>query len=340
MKINKIFIATAIALICFSCSKKQENKIEPQQVKVQTMKIKTLNLQTQNSLNGVVEEEEGVVLSFLTGGMLEKMNIKEGQFVQQGQLLAQINEENLKNLHSASQALKNQAEDAYNRLQILKDSGSLADIQWQEVTSKLRQAESSEAISMKSLKDAKMYAPFSGYIATKYAEQGSNLLPNALVVKLVKINNVKVKISLPEEEINHINIGQSVSICVPALDNRIVTGRITEKGINADRFSRTYEVKILVNNADKKLLPGMLCDVFLTTNKENEIIILPFNLVQMDWDNRPFVWKSINNVAHKQYITLGENYPKGVQVLSGLSIEDEIITVGQQKVSQGMKISK
>ncbi|MBP3254550.1 MAG: efflux RND transporter periplasmic adaptor subunit [Bacteroidales bacterium] len=277
-------------------------------------------------------------MSFFSGGKLEKVYVSEGQFVSQGQLLAQVDEENFKNLHSASQALKDQAEDAYNRLKTLKDSGSLADIQWQEVTSKLQQATSSEQISMKTLKDAKMYAQFSGYVAKKYAQQGENLAPNAPILKLVKINNVKIKISLPEEEINSVKVGQNVKIKVAALGDRLFNGRITEKGINADRFSRTYEVKILVNNSDKALLPGMLCDVYLSESEQQDVIILPCDIVQIDWDNKPFVWKVENSKAKKQYITLGGNVAKGVQVTGGLLSQDKIIVQGQDKVSQGSDI--
>ncbi|MBO6117730.1 MAG: efflux RND transporter periplasmic adaptor subunit [Bacteroidales bacterium] len=338
MKINKIIIASAVAMLCIGCSHKQENKTTDQKVKVETQKVEMLNYSAQNSYNGVVEEDQGVILSFFSGGKLDRINVTEGQFVGQGQLLAQVDEENFRNLHQASQAMKDQAEDAYNRLKTLKDSGSLAEIQWQEVTSKLQQAVSSEQISMKTLKDAKMYAPFSGYIAKKYVQKGENLAPNAPILKLVKIDNVKVKISLPEEEISSVKVGQNVKIKAAALGDRIFNGRIAEKGINADRFSRTYEVKITVNNSDKSLLPGMLCDVYLVGNAPQDVIILPCDVVQMDWDNKPFVWKAVQGKAQKQYVRLGMNVAKGVQVTDGLSVQDEIIIQGQQKVSQGSDI--
>ena len=129
-----------------------------------------------------------------------------------------------------------------------------------------------------------------------------------------------------------------MKIKVAALGDRLFNGRITEKGINADRFSHTYEVKILVNNSDKALLPGMLCDVYLTENEQQDVIILPCDIVQIDWDNKPFVWKAENSKAKKQYITLGGNVARGVQVTGGLSSQDKIIIQGQDKVSQGSDI--
>ena len=104
MKINKIIVATLIAVLTLGCSQKENGKNTNQKVKVKTQAVEILNYSAQNSYNGVVEEDEGVILSFFSGGKLEKINVSEGQFVNQGQLLAQEDEENFKNLHSASQA--------------------------------------------------------------------------------------------------------------------------------------------------------------------------------------------------------------------------------------------
>ena len=96
MKINKIIIASAVAMLCIGCSHKQENKTTDQKVKVETQKVEMLNYSAQNSYNGVVEEDQGVILSFFSGGKLDRINVTEGQFVGQGQLLAQVDEENVR----------------------------------------------------------------------------------------------------------------------------------------------------------------------------------------------------------------------------------------------------
>lgn len=74
------------------------------------------------------------------------------------------------------------------------------------------------------------------------------------VVKLVTIHQVKVKVAVPENEIAQVRIGQTARIMVPALDNRVFEGSIIEKGVAANALSRSYEVKVLVDNPEQVLM--------------------------------------------------------------------------------------
>lgn len=67
-------------------------------------------------------------------------------------------------------------------------------------------------------------------------------------------------------------------------------------------------------------------------------IILPATIIQIDIDNRPFVWTVVGNMARKRPVVLGENIGDNVQIVGGLSARDKVIVEGQQKVSNGMKV--
>ena len=86
-------------------------------------------------------------------------------------------------------------------------------------------------------------------------------------------------------------------------------------------------------------MPGMVCDVYTGAAKVNEAITLPAEIIQIDSDNRNFVWTAVGGKAHKVYIKIGENAGDAVIILSGLTNGDNVIVSGQQKVSEGMKIT-
>ena len=260
-----------------------------------------------------------------------------------------------------SQAEKSaaQAQDAYNRMKQLHDNGSLPEIKWVEVQTQYRQAQDAvnavrqqvkqaeaavqsakaqQNISLKNLHDTRLYAPSAGYISRKLTEVGQNVAPGQPVAMLVNIRQVKIKINVPEDDIAKIHVGQEFRFTVSSLAGQTFTARVTEKGVSADPITRSYEVKAVADNANRQLLPGMICDVYVQASSNTSAITLPANIIQIDIDNRPFVWTVINGVARKTAVTLGESVGDNVQIVGGLSSKDKVIIEGQQKVSNGMKV--
>jgi RND family efflux transporter MFP subunit len=149
---------------------------------------------------------------------------------------------------------------------------------------------------------------------------------------------VKVKISVPEDDVQRIKKGSSMKIIVPALGNREFSGNVTERGVSADPRSRTYEVKATISNHDGQLLPGMICQAFTNYMQGATGVFIPANLVQLDSDNKTFVWVVNGGKAVKREIFISSETAQGAQVSGGLSDGDQLIVAGQQKVSNGMNV--
>jgi len=129
----------------------------------------------------------------------------------------------------------------------LHEKGSLAEMKWVEVQSKLQQAQSMEAVARKNLTDCQLYAPFSGVIAEKSLEVGQNVVPGVQVLKLVSDDRLKVRISVPETEIARVARGQKAVIEAPVLNGAKAEGVVTEKGVQANPLSRSYEVNVSIS---------------------------------------------------------------------------------------------
>lgn len=327
------------ACVMTGCGKAPEaNRVAPVKVKVEKMRLQPIN-GTQD-FSGTVEEESGSLLSFLAGGTIRQLFVSQGQMVQRGALLGVIDETSLQSAYEIALATRHQAEDAYARMKQLHDNNSLPEVQWVDVQSKLKQAVAAEQIARKALSDSKLYAPYSGFIAEKTAEVGQNTMPGVPVMRLVKIDRVKVKIAVPENEIAHIKKGDEMKIQVTALGSKVFVGKVTEKGITAHPLSRSYDVKVLVENAAHELLPGMVCNVCqFNTGKSATAIVLPAKVIALDSDNKEFVWVGRQGKAAKQFVTTGGQTAAGVIITSGLNEDEEVIVEGQQKVSEGMSIA-
>ena len=329
--------AVALMALCSCGEKKQTAEEQTVRVKVQQIQAEAVN--GEQGFSGTIEEQSGASLSFATAGTIKRIYVNSGQTVGAGQLIAELDPTTMQNAYTIAKTALEQAQDTYNRMKELHDDGSLPEMQWIAVENQLKTAVASEAMAKKTLTDTKLYAPFSGYIAEKNAEVGQIAAPGMSVVKLVSIGSVKVKISVPEDDVQRIKKGSSMKIIVPALGNREFSGNVTERGVSADPRSRTYEVKATINNHDGQLLPGMICQAFTNYMQGATGVFIPANLVQLDSDNKTFVWVVNGGKAVKREIFISSETAQGAQVSGGLSDGDQLIVAGQQKVSNGMKVT-
>ena len=177
-------------------------------------------------------------------------------------------------------------------------------------------------------------------IASKNADLGTYVLPGQPVLKLADVEQVNAKVSVPESEISHLRIGDKVKLTVAALDNAVFYGTVSEKGIDANPISHTYDIKVGIANTHGRLLPGMVCNANVTggATKEQAHIIVPPQSIELDVDNSRFVWTVVDGKAHQQRVETGDFEGDGIIILSGLKPGDQVIVNGQQKVSEGMRV--
>ncbi|MDR0421228.1 MAG: efflux RND transporter periplasmic adaptor subunit [Prevotellaceae bacterium] len=338
MRNLQIFACAILFLIVTACSENKKNGIDKKEVSVKTVEIVSTVQAASRNYVGVVEEESASALSFSISGNVMNVYVSEGQKVSKGMLLAQVSTENLQSSYDAAQATLTQAEDAMTRMQMLYDNQSLPEIKYIEAKTKLEQAKSAVRILEKNISDSKLYAPFDGIIGKRFIDIGENVIPGKAVMTVLKINSVKIKFSVSENEISNIDEHGEAIITVAALGNRQIKGQVTEKNITANNITHTYEAKIKIENSSGELIPGMVCRVQLNSNQNNEVFVLPGNSVLVSHSGHRFVWLVKNGCATAAKVSTSEFTDAGVIIESGLNAGDRVIVEGYQKISEGMKV--
>lgn len=336
--INQIALALTAVMLSACNAENNKGQAADEAVRVEVTQVKTATSDRTSRYSGTVEEESGTLLSFAVGGTVSRVLVDEGDRVGKGQLIATLDTEQLTHNHASAQAALAQAEDAYRRMEELHGKGSLPEIKWVEAQTALQRARASEQMARKQLADCRLYAPFSGVISKKFAEKGQNVGAGTQIAKLVAVGRMKVKISVPESEIAQISIGQKADVTIEAIGGASMQATVTEKGVAADPLSRSYDVKLSLPKADRKLLPGMVADVALRGGNASMACILPAHIVQIDERNNEFVWLAVGGKAVKRIVTVGGFTADGVTVTGGLADGDMVITAGAQKVSEGMRV--
>ena len=332
-------IAFIISCMMLAGCTEKSRKLEKKNVKVETISVGNTNLGGTKDYVGTIEEKMGSTLSFEIAGNITSIRVEEGDRVSKGQLLATINPTTVKEAHRATLTTLKQAQDAYRRFLPLHQSGTISDMKWVEIESKLEQAKAAESIARQQLSHSTLTAPFAGVIAAKNVDLGTYVLPGQPVLKLTNVAQVNAKISVPEAEISHLHVGDKVKLTVAALSGAIFRGTISEKGIDANPISHTYDVKVGITNPQGRLLPGMVCNAQVQGSAATPShITVPPQSIELDVDNSRFVWTVVNGKAHQQPVTTGDFEGDGIVILSGLKAGDQVIINGQQKVSEGMNV--
>ena len=332
-------VAFIISCMMLTGCTEKSRKLEKKNVKVETISVGNTNLGGTKDYVGTIEEKMGSTLSFEIAGNITSIRVEEGDRVSKGQLLATINPTTVKEAHRATLTTLKQAQDAYRRFLPLHQSGTISDMKWVEIESKLEQAKAAESIARQQLSHSTLTAPFAGVIAAKNVDLGTYVLPGQPVLKLANVAQVNAKVSVPEAEISHLHVGDKVKLMVAALSGAIFRGTISEKGIDANPISHTYDVKVGITNPQGRLLPGMVCNAQVQGSAATPFhITVPSQSIELDVDNSRFVWTVVNGKAHQQPVTTGDFEGDGIVILSGLKAGDQVIINGQQKVSEGMNV--
>ena len=136
---KKSIIGVLTVLMVCSCGEKKESGAKaPTRVKTQLVSpAASDNAQT---YVGIVEEREATAVSFTSMGVVKRVFANEGQAINRGQLIAELDDTQARNLLSGAEAAMNQANDALERFKMLHDNGSLPEVQWVEIQSKVAQA--------------------------------------------------------------------------------------------------------------------------------------------------------------------------------------------------------
>ncbi|WP_276168096.1 efflux RND transporter periplasmic adaptor subunit [Zobellia alginiliquefaciens] len=341
LKSVSIAIVLLAAVSCGSEEKTQTNKV---------IKIKVLNVgsnpassNAQIEYNGTIESDVAINASFQVSGTVLSVPVRIGDFVKKNQLIAQIDGTVYTSQYEQQLAQERLAKENYERINNVFQKGSIAEIRMLEARSQYEQAQAAAKMSYQNVRHAKLYAPMDGYISDKMMEAGDLAQPGLPVVELVNIKTVKAVLAIPDSEINNITKGDTATVVVPSLGDMDISGIVDEISIQSDQGSPVYTAYVKLNNAEKKIKPGMTCTVSFKNSKSGNAdgkptIIIPSESIAVTEDGKRFVYVANGNSADRRYVETGRLYDSGIAITNGLKKGDQLIVSGYHKLTQSTTV--
>lgn len=189
------------------------------------------------------------------------------------------------------------------------------------------------ASAQKSLRDATVTSPISGVVTSKNVVAGTILSQSAPAFTISDLRTVEVEVGVSEQVINTLAVNDQVQVKITTISDKIFTGIISTLNPAASS-NGTYDVKILLDNADGLLKSGMLAEVYFTKEFAPNTIVIPRSAV-ITKNEESFVYIDENGVAKQVIVTLGIDSGENIEILDGLTEGMNLITKGQTFVADG-----
>lgn len=329
-------IALTVYFFGFS-PKQQEQQREQPSVPVRVQTAELSEFRDVIEALGTARANETVAITSQTQEVVEKIYFESGDFVEQGQLLAELN---ARKEIARVQQLKfslGEAERQLKRLSELRrgNAASQQQVEEQEVAVNALQAELEVAEA--SLAEMKIYAPFSGRVGIREVSPGALVSPGDVFTTLDDIRPIKIDFSVPERYFASLAVNQEVIARNRAYPGQQFVGRITSIDSRVDPVTRSVRVRAELPNDEDLLRPGMLLQIILLRSID-EAVLLPEKAL-MPIQNRQYVFKLTPDGRAKQVeVTIGRRKPGIVEITQGVEPGDPVIVEGLVRLRDGVPV--
>lgn len=345
-----------ITVLVASCGNK-DKKLVANNTTVINVKVKTVkeeNGSTFLSASGKIEAVSSANLSTRMMGYVDKVYINVGDYVQNGQLLLSINNTDIKaklaqgnaGVTEAKAAFTN-AEKDFNRYTDLFKENSASQKELDDITANYNMAKARLEVAeqMKNevnaqLSYANIRAPFDGVVTNKFIKEGDMASPGMPLLEVEAPGNFQVWAMVPESEIQYIKSDKEVDVLIKSL-NEQVKGKVTEVSTSAKNTGGQYLVKVVLYKTKADLLSGMYATVQfpLEEKTESDVVLIPKDAIIKKGQLEGIYTVSQSNTALLRWLRLGRIYGDSVEVLSGLSTDEQYVVSADGKLFNGAKIS-
>lgn len=307
-------------------------------------------------LSGEVTAKQTANISTRMMGYVTKIYVKPGDKVASGQLLVSISSDDILAKKAQIQAMITEAEAAaknaqrdYERFKTLRNQNSVSDKELENVAlqntsmnAKVQMARQQINEVNAMLSYTNIRAPFSGVVTQKMVDEGSMANPGMPILTIEQNGELQVIASIPENYIQYIKVGDIAQMELKSLGITI-DGKVSELSPSAFRTGGQYSMKLAIDTKDKEnIRPGMYANI-LIPNKTGEnitfkIMLDKSSIVYRDQLTGVYVIDD-QSQANLRWIRLGKTIGNQVEVLSGLSQNDKIVSKAEGKLYNGVKVS-
>lgn len=293
-------------------------------------------------VQGLVDAEQNVAIQPQMPGLVTKVLVAEGQTVQAGQLLAELDNSIASAQLISLQPQLDLATDLFNRQKRLWEQKVGSEVQYLQAKAGKESLEKNLNVLREQIDMAQIKSPISGvvdYVSLKVGQYAAPSFDPAF--RVVNMNQLKVKSQLAESYIAQVKKGDPVALYFPDAQLEL-TANLSHVAKVIDPMTRTFVVESKLTGNTANLRPNMVSVMKIVDYKNDAAFVIPVNLIQ-NAQNTQYVYIVVKengkNIARRKTLQVGKTYNSQAEILGGLAPGDKLITTGYLDVTDGTEVS-
>ena len=348
MKINKtLLLIAATTLALTACEKQKREGSSEIAAPVSVTEVSKKSISKYNSTSGTaVSDSEVELKSEMAGKYRLQRNprtgapYKLGDKVMAGEVIVKLENKEYENdiaIDSKRLSLEiAEQEEVKNRAIYEKGGVTLSQLRNAEVA--ITNAKYNYENAKLNLEKMNIKAPFTGVIVNlPHYTSSVQIASGTSIVSIMSYSKMVMEINLPESAINEVKTGQDVFITHYTLPNDTIKATVSELSPAISPETRTFKGKLLIDNEQMKLRPGMFVKADIVVKKVENTIVIPKEIV-MSNRNRKYVYVAEKGFAKVRDIRTGIEDNDNIEVLNGLKVEEQLITRGYETLRDNSKV--
>lgn len=329
----------SVIALCLLISQPTFAAEKPRGLPAEVVKVVANPLDERITAVGILHATETVMISPEQSGQVAKILFNEGEAVEIGQPLIQLNKEIYEAELNQAEAHVKLSQIGYERAKSLlnKQVGSQQTLDTASAELEVNKAQ--QKLAKVHLEKMTIRAPFSGVTGLRNISVGDYVNSGEALLELSDIGQLKADFKVPEIYLAQLKRGTTVQLQVDAFPGRFFSGNITAIAPSADKQTHSIQVRATIDNSELLLRPGLFVTVQLIFNQNSHAILIPEQAIIPTAEQFMVMTLTNENTVVMTPVTLGQRRPGIVEVTKGLESGDLIVVAGQLKLRPGMPVT-
>lgn len=284
-----------------------------------------------------LEADEEAAVVARAGGVVKDIFVEEGDRVRAGAPLAQLDDERLALELRRVEVLLDKLEREFERKKGLFDKQLISTVEYEQARSEHLLQEQIRDLAQLDLEFTTIRAPIDGTISRRDVKVGNMVQENEVAFHITDFDPLLAIMHVPERELQILNIGQKTALLIDALPGVRFEGFVKRISPTIDPATGTFKVTIEVQDRSSRLKPGMFGRVLVTHDTRENTLLVPKSAVVRE-DDQASVFVVRDSVAIRLPVVVGYENESSIEVVSGLTEGEHIITTGQGGLQDSSRV--
>jgi RND family efflux transporter MFP subunit len=310
---------------------------------VESITIKDTAFTHYIEIQGNVDTKQNIIIYPEMSGVLQQLNVKAGQRVSKGQVLATIDDGGIGSQVAQAKAQLSLAQTTYDRQKRLWDQKIGSEMQFLEAKTNLESQQKVVSQLQSQQEKTIIKAPFSGTIDEVMTERGKVVSPGQDLFRIVSLTDMYVSATVPESYLEQVKLGADVSVYLQSI-GKTYKGKVRQVGNFINPNNRSFGIEVALPNPENLLRPNQVAILKIEDYTNKNSLLVPENIIQQRGNGRLVVYTVENKEGKKELVAVENEVKTGytsgayVEIKSGLKEGDKVITEGAKAVEDGTEV--